>query len=161
MAKTNAPESRNYKSAPTPGGNFIKLAVGMSVEGVLESATMETEKRKIKGKVHEKDRYHFALKLDRDTTVLVGKAKHESEKEFPAGSVVILPEHGFLITTLKRTACEIAGKAYSDEEPVDLSVLVGAAFKITRLEDGEIASGPFAGKASALYDVKYEASVAA
>lgn len=150
-----------YKSAPTPGGNFIKLAVGMSVKGVITNASREIEKRKVKGKEVSKERYHFVMKLDDDTEVLVGKVKHETPKTFEAGSEIILPEHGFLTTTMQRTACEIAGVPFDVEKDTDLSHLIGVSFAIERLEDGEISSGPFAGKASALYDVKYKAPVAA
>jgi len=159
MSKNQPTEG--YKSAPTPGGNFIKLGVGMSVKGEVTSAVMEIEKRKVKGKEVSKERYHFVLKLDDDTEVLVGKAKQEKPRKFEAGTEVILPEHGFLTTTMRRTACEIAGVAFDVEKDTDLSPLVGASFIIERLEDGEISSGPFAGKASALYDVKYKAPVAA
>lgn len=154
-------DTTGYKSAPTPGGNFVKLGVGMSVKGEIVSANMEIEKRKVKGKDQSKERFHFVMKLDEDTEVLVGKSKHEKPHTFEAGTEVILPEHGFLTTTMRRTACEIAGVSFNVEEDTNLAPLVGASFIIERLEDGEISSGPFAGKASALYDVKYRAPISA
>ncbi len=152
----------DYKQAPQPGGNFVKVAVGSSVEGIMDSARMEIEQVKgKKGKSATKERYHFAIKLASDTKLLVGKKKQEKERLFQAGDVVVMPDHGYLTSVMRRTACEIAGKSFNDEEDTDLSPLVGASFLITRLPDGEISSGQFSGTASALYDVKYRAPVAA
>lgn len=160
MAKNQNRET-GYKSAPTPGGNFIKLGVGMFVEGIMKQASMEVESRKVKGKNQEKDRYHFGLELLNDTELLVGKVGKEQKKMFEAGTVVLLPDHGFLTTTFCRTACELAGVPFDKEKDTDLKPLLGVQFLVLRLEDGEISSGPFAGKASALYDVKYKEAVPA
>lgn len=144
------------KRAPMPGGNYVKMAVGMTCKGVMTEARMEVETKKDKkGKSTEKERYRFSLQLSEDTQFLVGKMKHEEKRVFKQGEVVVLPEHGFLSTTMRRTACEIAGVPYVPNQDTDLKPLVGKAFEITRLEDGEISSGEFAGKSSALYDILY------
>lgn len=168
MPKTQAPApvtqtQRTYKTAPTPGGNFVKIAIGSSVEGIMDSATMEIEQVKTrKGKAPAtKERYHFAIKLDKDTTLMVGKKGKEKERVFQAGEVVVLPDHGYLTSVMRRTACEIAGTSFDNEADTDLKPLVGCAFLITRLPDGEISSGQFSGTASALYDVQYTAAVPA
>lgn len=154
--ETQTPVPSNLKPAPAPGGNFVKMKVGMTCTGTMESARMEVEKKKDKkNKVVEKDRYHFALKLDKDTAFMVGRKKKETEQLFRAGQTVILPEHGFLISTLRRTACEIKAVPYVPNEDTDLTPLVGKYFQVTRREDGEITGGEFAGTASALYDIHY------
>lgn len=149
-------EDASLKRAPAPGGNFVKLAIGSSVRGVMVEARMELEKRKDKkGKDVSKERYHFSLKLGEATEFLVGKKKQEKKVVFNEGDVVTLPDHGFLTATLRRTACEIAGTPYVPNEDTELSPLLGKFFKIVRREDGEISSGEFAGTASALYDIFY------
>ena len=165
MAKNQDPKTQDvtgYKAAPVPGGNFVKVAVGSSVEGTMVAASMEIEQIKgKKGKAGEKERYHFALALSQQTTLLVGKKKQEKERVFEADTVVVLPDHGYLTSVMRRTACEIAGIAFNDEADTDLKPLVGIDFLITRLPDGEISSGQFSGTASALYDVKYKVPVVA
>jgi len=161
-----APKTENlndgYKAAPTPGGNFVKLAIGADVKGTMVTASMEMEEiRGKKNKGQKKERYTFSLKLEEDTVLLVGKKKQEKERQFQAGDVVTLPDHGYLTSVMRRTACELANVPFDDEADTDLKPLVGVDFIITRLPDGEIASGQFAGTASALYDVKYKAPVAA
>lgn len=157
QAPVQKPANSGYKSAPTPGGNFVKIAIGSSVEGLMVAATMEIEKKKgKKGKIEEKERYHFALALAGDTTLLVGKKKQEKERVFMADEIVVLPDHGYLTSVMRRTACEIGGVPFNDEADTDLKPLVGISFLITRLPDGEISSGQFSGTASALYDVKYK-----
>ncbi len=159
MPKTETQPKEGLKRAPSPGGNFVKLAVGMSVHGTMVEARMEIEKKKDKkGKITDKERYHFSLKLAGDSTFIVGKVKHEKEQAFNEGDVVTIPDHGYLVTTLRRTACEIAGKPYVPNEDTDLTPLVGQYFEITRREDGEISSGEWAGKSSALYDIFYGAT---
>lgn len=161
MAKNQASDN-GYKNAPAPGGNYVKIAVGMTVNGVMKRAEMEIEKRKNKkGKETEKERYHFSLELTKAVKLLVGKKNHEAEKEFAAGDVVTLPDHGYLTSVMRRTACEIAGTSFDDKEDTDLKPLVGMDFEITRLPDGKISSGEFVGVASALYDVKYREAVVA
>ncbi len=162
-----APDTKNnetvsgYKPAPTPGGNYVKVAVGSFVAGTMTTAAMEIEQVKgKKGKASSKERYTFALKLKDDTTLIVGKKKAEKEHLFQAGDIVTLPDHGYLTSVMRRTACEIKNVPFDDEADTDLSPLVGVDFLITRLPDGEIGSGPFAGTASALYDVKYKLPVA-
>jgi hypothetical protein len=151
--------NRNMQSAPMPGGNFVKLAVGGKVSGTMDEARMEVQQKKNKkGKAIEKERYIFSLKLDKETVLLVGKKKQEKERTFNEGDVVTLPDHGFLVNTLRRTACKIAGTSYAADQDTDLSPLVGRYFEITRREDGEITSGEFAGTASALYDVQFDAA---
>lgn len=153
----NATEPREgLKRAPMPGGNYVKLAIGMTAKGTMTEARMEVEKRKDKkNKEITKERYHFSLKLAEDTEFLVGKKKQEKKQVFKAGDTVTLPDHGFLTATLRRTACEIASVPYVPNEDTNLTPLVGVYFEITRREDGEISSGEFAGTASALYDVLY------
>lgn len=157
--QTAEPKTTNqgYKSAPTPGGNFVKLAIGGSVEGTMVAAKMELEEVKgKKNKGQKKERYHFSIALAHETTLLVGKKKQEKERVFEADEVVTLPDHGYLTSVLRRTACEIANINFDDEADTDLKPLVGVDFLITRLPDGEISSGQFSGTASALYDIKYK-----
>lgn len=164
MPKTQEPKARNWKNAPTPGGNFVQLAIGAVVEGTMTGARMEVEEMKgKKNKGQKAERYYFEIALSQPTKLLVGSImkKTQKEKEFQAGEIVTLPDHGYLISTMRRTACEMKNTAFDQDAETDLSVLVGKEFRIERLEDGEISSGKFAGKASALYDVKYEAPVAA
>jgi len=162
MPKAQDTDTRNMKSAPMPGGNFVKIPVGGSLAGTIHEARLEIQKLKNKkGKEIERERYIFSLALQKTATLLVGKKKHEKERTFGAGEVVTLPDHGFLTNTLRRTACQLANTPYKADEDTNLAPLVGTYFEITRLEDGEIASGEFAGTASALYDVKYDAGVPA
>lgn len=166
MPKTETKNAtqRNWKSAPTPGGNFVQLPISAVVEGTMTGARMEMEEMKgKKNKGQKKERYYFEIALAQPTKLLVGSIlkKTQKEKQFQAGEIVTLPDHGYLISTMRRTACEIKNVSFDQDSETDLSVLVGKEFRIERLEDGEISSGQFAGKPSALYDVKYEAPVAA
>lgn len=152
-----APASDGYKSAPTPGGNFVKLPMGGTVEGKMVQAEFEIETVKgKKGKESTKEKYKFGIELAGDTTLVVGKKKNPKDRLFQAGDVVILPDHGYLTSVMRRTACAIKGVPFVDKEDTDLKPLLGCFFIITRLEDGEIAAGPYAGTVSALYDVKYK-----
>lgn len=144
------------KRAAMPGGNYVKIAVGTTVRGEMTEAYMtKVEKRNKKGKAIEVERYHFALALSEPCELLVGKKGKEKKQTFASGEIVTLPDHGFLTSTFRRTACEIGGVPYVPNDDTDLKPLVGKFFEITRREDGEIASGEFAGTASALYEVYY------
>ncbi len=152
---------RTLKPAPMPMMSaFVKLPIGTIVRGTLTQASYEVEKLKSKkGKVLEKDRYHFSMLLADDVTLIVGPKKSPKNVDFHAGQTVSLPEHGFLISAMRRTACEIAGVAYNEEDDTNLGPLVGVYFEITRQDDKEITKGEFSGTASAIYDVQYEAPV--
>lgn len=157
-------EKRNeLRSAPMPMmAAFVKLAVGTVITGTLKSATFELEKKKNKkGKMVEKDRYHFVLELAEDTELLVGPKAKTVKKLFAAGSEVTLPEHGILISAMRRTACELGKVPFNVESDTDLRPIEGVYFEITREDDREIPKGEFAGTMSAVYDVKYRAPVAA
>ncbi len=150
---------RTLRPAPMPMMSaFVKLAVGTTVKGTITQASYELEKQKNKkGRMIEKDRYHFSMLLADDVQLIVGNKKTAKNADFKAGQTVSLPEHGFLISAMRRTACELAGVPYNDEADTDLGTLVGVYFEITRQEDKEISKGEFAGTASAIYDVQYDA----
>lgn len=160
MPKNQTQNAEGFKAAPAPGGNFVKMSIGGSLRGTMESASMEIEEKKVKGKMQKKERYHFAIRLAEDTTLLTGKMKQEKERVFEAGAVVVLPDHGYLTSVMRRTACEIEGISFDVEKETNLKPLVGCDFLIARMPDGEISAGQFAGRASALYDVKYKVAAA-
>lgn len=156
--ETKPQTEKQLKQAPMPGGNFVKVPIGTVIEGTITAARMEMQEvRGKKAKGQTKERYHFDIALAHDAKLLVGKKKNEKEKEFKRGEIVTLPDHGYLTSVFRRTACEIAGVPFNDEADTDLKPLEGVYFRIERLEDGEITSGQFSGTASALYDVRYEA----
>ncbi len=160
---TTKTAEREMNIAPMPTlGSFVKLSVGMTIKGDMTEASFEVEKKEknVKGKkvMVEKDRYHFKLALSEDTELLVGPKKQTVKKMFRAGEIVTLPEHGFLVSALRRTSCEVGGKTYNVDEETDLKPLIGLYFEITRDEDKDIQKGEFKGVASATYDVQYSTS---
>ncbi len=149
---------RKMRPAPMPQmAAFVKLQIGVPVQGIMREARCEIEKVKLKkGKKIEKERYYFRLELTEDATLLTGPKKATKETLFKAGQMVTLPEHGFLTSAMRRIACELEGKPFNDEEDTHLKVLEAHYFEIVRQEDREITKGDYKGTASAIYDVQYD-----
>jgi hypothetical protein len=158
MPKTlEKPSTGELKSAPMPAmASFIKLREGDLVCGTMKEVEIKVEQQKKRGgKTEERERYYFRIALARDTEVAVGPKKALKNQMFKAGELVTLPDHGFLVSALGRTAFELDGKVFNGEETPPWKKLEGVYFEILCMPSKKITKGDYKGTDSYIYDVKY------
>lgn len=135
---------------------FCILQIGNSATGLLVARDVQTEERKVRGKLVKQERTYYRLKLTQESQGLNGGKKTGSMATYPAGTVVTVPGAGALDRSIDLVALTLAEKDLDSEpEPSDYQKLVGREFSITRVQDSIMKGGPNKGNPVKVYTVKH------
>ncbi len=137
---------------------FCILQIGHSAQGVMVSRDVQTEERKVRGKLEKQERIYYRLKLTGESQGLNGGKKTGVLVKYPVGTIVTVPGAGALDRSMDLTALKLAGKDVDSEvAPEDYAHLVNREFFISRGDDGVMKGGKNKGNPVKVYTVKHRA----
>ncbi len=148
---TKTKSERTYKKATGSLPPLVVLEVGNSLEGQIQSVDVVKTEILKKGKKPEiKERVFYRIRLEADCEAM---DKDKKKVLFQKDQVVTLPGSGGLDYTFSTIALEIEKK--TNDEQANLQVLKGIYIQVSRIPDGKMKKGTWAGKDVKNYDVSW------
>ena len=161
MTKTESKNGNEMRKLTRELPPFMELGPNQSCYGILKSANITTEERKVKGKIEVKETLRFHLQLLEDCEAITSN-KNPEAMHLKKGQLVTLPNASTITNAMRRGALLEAGEdpdkmdyeAFRDAK-VDFKTLYGFAFRITRqAKDAKINKGDYKGGTKKIYTVE-------